>query len=51
MRGQWLPLSAPRRIVTDLMRFAIAVPSVPVERLVDLSTVVAARNALSRRPP
>ena len=51
MRGQWLPLSAPRRIVTDLMRFAFAVPSVPVERLVDLSTVIAARNALSRRPP
>jgi hypothetical protein len=51
MRGQWIPLSAPRRIVTDLMRFAIAVPSVPVERMVDLSAVIAARNALSRRPP
>jgi hypothetical protein len=50
MRGQWLPLSAPRRIVTDLMRFAIAVPSVPVERVMDLSAVIAARDALSNRP-
>jgi hypothetical protein len=51
MRGRAIPLSVPRRIVTDLMRFAAAVPSVPVERLMDLQAVIAARNACSERPP
>jgi hypothetical protein len=51
MRGQRIPLSVPRRIVTDLMRFAIAVPSVPVERVMDLRAVMAARAACAERPP
>src|SRR5262245_57454781 len=51
MRGRWLPLSVPRRVVTDLMRFAHAIPSVPVERVMDLSAVVAARAACAERPP
>lgn len=38
-------------MVTDLMRFAAAVPSVPVERMMDLHAVIAARNACSERPP
>ena len=51
MRGRWLPLSVPRRIVTDLMRFAITIPTVPVERVMELSAVMAARAACAERPP
>ena len=50
MRGRSIPLSVPRRLVTDLMRFAAAVPSVPVERVMDLSAVIAARNGCAQRP-
>ncbi len=32
------------------MRFAAAVPSVPVERVMDLSAVIAARNGCAQRP-
>jgi len=51
MRGRWRPLSVPRRIVTDLMRFAITIPTVPVERVMELSAVMAARAACAERPP
>lgn len=51
MRGRSLPLSIPRRIVTDILRLAKTVPSVPVERVMDLSPLIAARNACSPRPP
>ncbi len=51
MRGRSLPLSIPRRIVTDILRLAKTVPSVPVERAMDLSPLIAARNACSPRPP
>lgn len=50
MRGRSIALSVPRRMVTDLMRFAAAVPSVPVERIMDLSAVMAARNGCAQRP-
>ena len=33
------------------MRYAHAMPSVPVERMSDISAVIAARNACSPRPP
>src|SRR4051812_27559388 len=39
-----IPLSAPRRIITDLMRFAAAVPTVPALRRMDVSAVMAARR-------
>jgi hypothetical protein len=51
MRGQSIPLSIPRRLVTDLMRFAIKVPTAPVRRRMQLAPVVAARAALAARPP
>jgi 2-oxoacid dehydrogenases acyltransferase (catalytic domain) len=51
MRGQSIPLSIPRRLVTDLMRFAIKVPTAPVYRRMQLGPVVAARAALATRPP
>jgi hypothetical protein len=50
MRGQWLPLSPARRLVTDLMRFAAAIPSVPSQRMVDLSELIAARARWRVRP-
>jgi hypothetical protein len=37
-------------MITDLMRFAAAIPSVPVERVMDLSAVMAARNDCAKRP-
>lgn len=51
MRGRSIPLSIPRRIVADFMRLAATIPSVPVERMMNLSAVMAARNACSPRPP
>jgi hypothetical protein len=51
MRGRAIPLSRPRRIVTDLMYFAAGVPTVPVQRRVDLSGVAAARASWPDRPP
>jgi hypothetical protein len=50
MRGRAVPLSAPRRLVGDLMRFSIGVPRVTVQRRMNLSPLVAARSALSARP-
>jgi hypothetical protein len=51
MRGRRISLSPPRRIITDLMRIAATVPSVPVERLMDLSALIATRTNLRERPP
>ena len=50
MRGRSIPLSVPRRLVvgTDT---AMTIPSVPIERVMDLSAVIVARNACSPRPP
>src|SRR5918998_5753784 len=50
MRGRAVPLSAPRRLVGDLMRFSIGVPRVTVQRRMNLSPLVKARAALDRRP-
>lgn len=50
MRGRRISLSPARRIITDLMRYAIAVPGVPTERTMDLAAVIAARNAVPYRP-
>ena len=50
MRGRSIPLSAPRRFLADLMHFASRVPSVPVQRLMRLADVAAARTAVENRP-
>jgi hypothetical protein len=48
--GRRLPLSAPRRLIGDLMHFARQVPSVPVQRRMNLGPLVAAREQASPRP-
>src|SRR5262249_22336869 len=48
--GRWLPLSTPRRLICDLMHFARKVPTVPVQRRMNLATVMAAREQAEPRP-
>jgi hypothetical protein len=49
--GRRLSLSLPRRIICDLMHFAMKVPTVPVERRMRLGVLAAARkSALEPRP-
>src|ERR1019366_6134747 len=47
--GRTLPLSTPRRLIGDLLHFARQVPSVPVQRLMNLSDLVEARARAARR--
>ena len=47
--GFSVPLSAPRRLVNDLVHFARKVPTVPVQRVIDVSRVMAARDRAARR--
>jgi hypothetical protein len=49
-RGRTLRLSLPRRFICDLLHFAARVPSVPVQRRMNLAAVVAARQAAAPRP-
>src|SRR5260370_34706759 len=48
--GRWLRLSTPRRLICDLMHFARKVPTVPVERRMNLAAVAAARGQAAPRP-
>ena len=48
-RGTRLRLSLPRRFVCDLLHQAMKVPSVPMQRRMDLAEVVAARSAWAKR--
>jgi hypothetical protein len=48
-RGRNLPLSVPRRAVIDLLHFAKQIPTIPVQRRMDLSRLVAARSNASTR--
>jgi hypothetical protein len=48
--GRRLPLSLPRRIISDFLRVARTVPTVPVQRTFRLADVVEARQAASPRP-
>jgi hypothetical protein len=48
--GRSLPLSPPRRLICDLMHFARKIPTVPVQRRMQLGEVVAARLAATPRP-
>src|SRR5262245_47484856 len=45
MRGKAIPLSPMRRFVTDLLHFASGVPTVPVERRMDLHELARERAA------
>jgi hypothetical protein len=45
MRGRFLSISVPRRMIGDLMAFAAGVPSVPVQRRMWLGPVAAARSS------
>lgn len=48
--GRSLPLSLPRRFICDLLHFAKQVPSVPVQRHMNLAAVVEARQTAAVRP-
>lgn len=48
--GRRLPLSLPRRLVCDLMAFSHDVPTIPVQRRMDLTALVEARRLASPRP-
>jgi hypothetical protein len=50
MKSRWIGLSAPRKFVIDLLHFAQKVPTVPVQRVFDVSKVASARHRLSNRP-
>jgi hypothetical protein len=48
--GRNIRLSLPRRFICDLIHFARRVPSVPVERQINIASLVAARQAAQPRP-
>jgi hypothetical protein len=48
--GRKLPLSLPRRFIGDLVHFAQQVPTVPVQRRMNLAVVAAARQAAQPKP-
>jgi hypothetical protein len=50
MSGRTLALSVPRRLMCDLLAFAKAIPSVPVQRHMNLAPVAAARSRLAVPP-
>ena len=50
MRGIPIALSAPRRVMVDLMHFAIRVPTVPVQLRMNLSELARARHQAVPRP-
>ncbi len=49
-RGRRLPLSLPRRLIGDLMHFAQKVPTVPVQRCMNVAPLAAAREDAEPRP-
>src|SRR5262245_29475046 len=51
MRGKPIRLSPVRRFICDLLEAGASVPTVPVQRRMDLRALLAARAALSPRPP
>jgi hypothetical protein len=48
--GHRLPLSLPRRLIGDLMHFAQKVPTVPVQRRMNIAPLMAAREQARPRP-
>jgi hypothetical protein len=49
-KGTILPITGPRRFIIDLVHFAKRVPSTPVSRLVNVSALLAPRDAHPARP-
>jgi hypothetical protein len=49
-KGKNLPLSLPRRFICDLVHFAHRVPTVPVQRVLKLAPLLAARRIAEPRP-
>src|SRR5437588_10387962 len=47
--GRTLPLTTPRRLICDLLHFSRAVPTVPVQRRINVADLVEARVRASRR--
>jgi hypothetical protein len=50
MRGKSLGLSAPRRLVCDLMHFSVFIPRVAVQRRMNLSPLRNVRQIMTQRP-
>jgi hypothetical protein len=50
MRGKWIALSNSRRFIGDLLHFGQQVPTVPVQRSMNLQELVKKRAALKDRP-
>lgn len=48
--GRYIPVSYFRRLVTDLMHFSAKVPTVTLERRMDLTRLIAARQACTPPP-
>jgi hypothetical protein len=48
--GRRLPLSVPRRLIGDMMYFARQLPSVPVQRRMNIAPLLAARAQANPRP-
>src|SRR5208282_5086496 len=48
--GRNVPLSLPRRFICDLVHFAHQIPTVPVQRRMNLAAVVGARQVAEPRP-
>jgi len=49
-KGRYVPLSGPRRFISDLIHYARQVPSVPVSRPMNVAPLVDARAAHRARP-
>jgi hypothetical protein len=50
MRGKAIALSVPRRFVGDILHFARQIPTVPVQRQMNLHAVLDRREVLTNRP-
>src|SRR3990167_10288130 len=48
--GKSLALSAPRRLINDLMHFSRKIPMVSVEKTMDLSLLIDKRNQIVNKP-
>ncbi len=48
-RGRTVPLTVPRRAVCDLLHFARRIPTVPVQRVIDVSRLIEVRRRLPER--
>jgi hypothetical protein len=50
MRGRSIPLSRSRRLVCDLLYFSQGIPTIPVQRRMNLQPLIEARKAQTSRP-